>query len=333
MVTAVVMPQLGLEVTEGVVVALPVEVGVQVVKDDPVVELSTDKADTDVVAPRDGFVRRIEVAIGETVEVGATLVLLADSLDEPLEGESDPKSPGARVGAARAPEPAALEELSPLRRAIARRMTISQAIPQYALARDVDATWLLAAKAELARLDGAPGLGDMLVQALAETVVRHPALATSFVPGDGDDPPRLARRAGVNVGLAVATDRGLVVPVIRDAHELTLAAVARERARLVASARAGDLGLEDMADGTISLSNLGSFGVDRFTAMVNPGESAIVAVGRTVERLVPREQGSVAVPMLTVTMTLDHRAIDGAVGGRALTELAELLEGGMSWRT
>jgi pyruvate/2-oxoglutarate dehydrogenase complex dihydrolipoamide acyltransferase (E2) component len=312
LVTAVVMPQLGLEVTEGVVVALPVAVGVKVVKDDPVVELATDKADTDVVAPCDGFVRRLEVAVGDTVQVGATLVLLADSLEEPLEGESDGDD-----------EPAAeLEELSPMRRAIARRMTASQAIPQYALVREIDATWLLAAKTEVAGLDGAPSVNDLLVQAIAETVMRHRALGTSFVDGD---PPRLDRHAGVNVGLAVATDRGLVVPVIRDAHARTLTAIARERARLVAAARAGDLGLEEMTGGTISLSNLASFGVDRFTAMVNPGESAIVAVGRAVERA--------SVPTLTLTMTLDHRVVDGAVGGRALAELAELLEGGMSWRT
>jgi pyruvate dehydrogenase E2 component (dihydrolipoamide acetyltransferase) len=83
----------------------------------------------------------------------------------------------------------------------------------------------------------------------------------------------------------------------------------------------------------ITLSNLGSFGIDRFTAMVNPGESAIVAVGRTVDRLVPSGRGIAVAPILTVTLSCDHRVIDGATGARALSELSALLEGDMPWRS
>jgi pyruvate dehydrogenase E2 component (dihydrolipoamide acetyltransferase) len=211
-------------------------------------------------------------------------------------------------------------------------MTASQLIPQYELQRDVDASHLVAQKEASAASVTAgprPGVNDLLLQAIAEMVVRHPALATAFV----DEPePALRRHAGLGVGLAVATDRGLVVPVVEDAHEIGLAEIAARRVRLVAAARDATLSLTQMSGATITLSNLGGFGVDRFAAMLNPGESAIVAVGRVTDRVVPRGRGLAVVPTLTVTITFDHRTVDGAVGAAALAELADLLEGRMAWR-
>ena len=88
-----------------------------------------------------------------------------------------------------------------------------------------------------------------------------------------------------------------------------------------------------MGGAAATLSSLGTFGVDSFTAMLNPGESAILAVGRSFDKVVPRDRGFAVVPTVTATFTLDHRVVDGAVGAAALAELAELLEGGMRWRT
>lgn len=225
-----------------------------------------------------------------------------------------------------------LEALSGMRRVIARRMTASQLIPQYRLERDVDASHLLAEKAAqaAAATGGArPGVNDLLMQAIAEMVVRNPTLATIYV--DGPE-PGLGRHPDIAVGLAVATDRGLVVPVLHAVDQSGLRAIAAERAKLVATAREGRLSLEQMSGGAITLSNLGSFGIDRFTAMLNPGESAIVAVGRVIDRVMPRGRGLIVAPMVTVTMTFDHRTVDGATGAAALADLAELLEGGMTWR-
>ncbi len=400
--TPVLLPQLGLEVTEGRVNSVLVEVGARVQRDQPLVELETDKAVTDVVAPVDGVVVSIDVAEGDTVPVGAVLLQLATG-DEPVQAappatvlraaapeealrpspaQAPPASvaggngaaghaasaadsptrirvaPVARRAAAKlgvdlatitgtgprgritlydvegaaaatpAPLPAVTagrEELTATRRAIARRMTASQLIPQYHLVRDVDATHLLAQRDAQAKA----GVNDLLIQAIAETAARHPLLATAYVDGD---PPHLLHSASIGVGLAVATDRGLVVPVIRAAHEQGLAAIAGDRKRLVAAARAGRLSLDEMTGGTITLSSLAALGVDRFTAMVNPGESTIVAVGRTVEKLVPRGRTIAIVPTLTLTLSFDHRVVDGAVGAAALAELADLLEGGMAWR-
>jgi pyruvate dehydrogenase E2 component (dihydrolipoamide acetyltransferase) len=376
------MPQMGLEVSEATVLAVLVAPGQQVAAGEPLLEMETDKATTELEAPRAGVVAGIEVAQGDVVAVGAVVAWIAESADDaavtmpaPADGGSK-ASPGLLPRAApvarRAavalrvdltaitgtgprgritlgdveaaasngsadttapPAPAAdLEPLTKLRRAIARRMTASQLIPQYQLQRDVDATHLLAQKDASAAASTAgarPGVNDLLLQAIAETVVRHPALATTFV--DGPE-PALRRHAGIGVGLAVATDRGLVVPVIEDVHRLGLGEIAARRAPLVAAARDGTLSLAQMSGAAITLSNLGGFGVDRFTAMLNPGESAIVAVGRTSERVVPRGRGLAVVPILTVTITFDHRTVDGAVGGAALNGLAELLEGRMAWR-
>lgn len=177
------------------------------------------------------------------------------------------------------------------------------------------------------------GVVDLLVQALAEALVRHPQLAASFVPAAGEEPARFRHPAGIDVGLAVATDRGLLVPVLRGAHERTLPELVLERARLIELTRAGRLGMSDMGGAATTLSSLGTFGVDSFTAMLNPGESSILAVGRTVEKVVPRDRGLAVVPIITCTFTFDHRVVDGATGAAALSELAELLEGGMTWRT
>jgi len=383
-ITAVVVPQMGLEVSEATVLELLVTVGTQVGEDDPLLEIETEKATTEVLAPRAGFVLAIDVEPGQVVPVGDQVARIGDHADEPLTGAAAPApvaaangstaTPAARLRAApvarraaaklgvalesvagsgprgritlrdveaaavATPAPAppgdapALEPLSGLRRAVARRMTASQLIPQYQLQRDIDASHLLAQKdARAVAASGGPraGVNDLLVQAVAETVVRHPALATAFVE---DPEPALRRHVGVGVGLAVATDRGLVVPVIGAAERLGLGEIAARRQRLVAAARAGTLSLQEMSGGAITLSNLGGFGVDRFTAMLNPGESAIVAVGRIVDRVLPRGRGMAVVPTLTLSVSFDHRTVDGAVGGAALAELAELLEGGMTWR-
>jgi pyruvate dehydrogenase E2 component (dihydrolipoamide acetyltransferase) len=224
------------------------------------------------------------------------------------------------------------DSLSRLRRAIARRMTTSQSIPQYQLERDLDASHLLAQKQAIAVAAApgpTPGVNDLLIQAIAETVTRHPALASSYI---AEPEPAIVMRTHIGVGLAIATDAGLLVAVIEGAERDGLRAIAERRARLIQAARAGNLTQAEMSGGVITLSNLGGFGVDRFAAMLNPGESSIVAVGRTTDRVVPRGRGIAIVPTLTLTMTFDHRTVDGAVGAAALGELSELLEGGMTWR-
>jgi pyruvate dehydrogenase E2 component (dihydrolipoamide acetyltransferase) len=389
-ITPVVMPQMGLEVTEGTVAAICVELGATVSEGATLVELETDKALSEVPAPRAGVVDRIDVKVGDTVAVGAPLVILADERGEAsaipagdartarnervrmrsapvarraaaqlgieLAGVTgtgprgritlaDVELAAAQTPSAAAERPAAAQprsngdaaeliQLTATRRAIARRMTQSQAIPQFSLERELDATRLLADKDAFPDpQEGAPKatLNDMLVQALGEILLRHPELAGSYTEGGGGE-PMVIRRSAAGVGLAVATDRGLMVPVIRGAHERALSELAADRVRLMGAARSGRLTLAQMSGAAVTLSNLGGFGVDRFGAMLNPGEAAILAVGRTIERVVPRGRGTAIVPTLSLTLTIDHRVIDGAGGAAVLVDLADLLEGEMAWR-
>jgi pyruvate dehydrogenase E2 component (dihydrolipoamide acetyltransferase) len=226
-----------------------------------------------------------------------------------------------------------LESLSATRQSIARRLTESQLVPSYTLTREIDAGWLLAEKKRLTAAGPVKvGVLDLLLVGLAETISRHRQLAASFVPGRDGEPPAYRHPESVDLGVAVATDRGLLVPVIRGAEARTISELVLERSRLVDLTRAGRLGPADMGGAAATLSSLGTFGVDGFTAMLNPGESAILAAGRAVERLVPRERGIAVAPMISLTFTFDHRVVDGAVGGAALSELADLLEGGIEWR-
>lgn len=403
MVTDVVLPQMGLEVSEGTVTAVLVSPGDSVTEGDTVAEVETEKAIAEIAAPRTGVIVSIEIEVGDTIPVGARLMQIGDTADdtptvtaedvpEPVLASTAVASPPSsatqtsngsgrrraapiarraakefgislrelvgtgpggritlgdveRVAAERESAPAAataskassgerLEPLSATRQAIARRLTESQLVPQYTLTRDVAVAWLLAEKTRISEAGPTKvGVVDLLVQALAEALARHPQLAASFVPAADGEPAQLRHPAGIDVGLAVATERGLLVPVLRRAHERTLSELVLERARLIDLTRAGRLGLGDMGGAATTLSSLGTFGVDSFTAMLNPGESSILAVGRTVDKAVPRDRGLAVVPTLTATFSFDHRVVDGAVGAAALAELAELLEGGMTWRT
>lgn len=392
-ITQVVMPQMGLEVTEATILRVLVAVGDDVAKDDPLFEVETEKTTVDVVAPRTGVVVDLSVEAGALVPIGAVLAMLGDRREERPDFSSPhavthgpdsavvvrPATTASGAGRTSVDDattiraaPAArrlasergiaLETLSgtgprgrvtvgdveraleaagtsgaattaqPLgrrRAVIARRMTESQLIPQYALQRDVDASHVLEQKEALAATAGEIGITDLLIQAIAAMVARHPVLADAYVASPA---PAAIRRPAVGVGLAVATTEGLVVPVLRDVPALGLAEIASERRRLTEMARAGTLGPLETSGGVVTLSNLGGYGIDRFSAMLNPGESAIVAVGRVTDRVVPAGRSIGVVPMLTLAITFDHRIVDGAIGAAALADLADLLEGEMAWR-
>lgn len=131
----------------------------------------------------------------------------------------------------------------------------------------------------------------------------------------------------VHIGVAVAADRGLVVPVVRNADKKSVEEIAAESARLVDQARRGSLSLDDMQGGTFTISNLGMFGVSNFTAIINPPQVAILAVGAIEKRVVALEGDAFAVrPQMTLTMAADHRVVDGALAARFLSRLREILE-------
>jgi pyruvate dehydrogenase E2 component (dihydrolipoyllysine-residue acetyltransferase) len=213
----------------------------------------------------------------------------------------------------------AREPLSRMRRAIAERMSLSfRDVPQFSVSCDVDMT-----AANAARTDAGVSYADVLIRAVARTLRDHPRLAMRY------DPEGLVPADGIHIGIAVALDDGLLVPVLRDADTKELEVISRERASLQEGARAGKLPVDALVGAVFTISNLGQQGVDRFTAIVNPPEAAILAVGRVRDLVVARGGSAVVAPVVTLTLSVDHRVVDGAPAAAFLADLVRRLEGGL----
>jgi pyruvate dehydrogenase E2 component (dihydrolipoamide acetyltransferase) len=228
------------------------------------------------------------------------------TLPSPRRGEG--VAPGERVGT--------------VWRIMAERMTASwTSAPHFYLVREVNVarlrSWLEAARKQTgARIT----YTDLLVKLVAATLAQHPRVNVSWKDG------ALERHAEISVGLAVALEDGLVVPVIHRADTLGLQDIAARREDLVTRAQAGKLRPADIQGGVFTVSNLGMYGVDAFSAIVNPPQAAILAVGRIADRVVPVSGQPAVQPTMVLTLSCDHRALDGARGAQFLGALADLIE-------
>ena len=220
------------------------------------------------------------------------------------------------------PSPQRGEGVSTVWRIMAERMTASwTTAPHFYLVREVNVArlvaWLEAARKQTgARIT----YTDLLVKLVAATLAQHPRVNASWKDG------ALERHTEVNIGLAVALEDGLVVPVIARADTLGLKDIAARREDVVARAQAGKLRPADIQGGVFTISNLGMYGVDAFSAIVNPPQAAILAVGRIADRVVPVNGQPAVQPTMTLTLSCDHRALDGARGAQFLGALADLIE-------
>jgi pyruvate dehydrogenase E2 component (dihydrolipoamide acetyltransferase) len=212
--------------------------------------------------------------------------------------------------------------LTNVRKTIARRLTEAWQIPVFQLQASADMTRVDALVARLRERDPEVRLTvtDVLTKVCAQALMRHREVNAEFTE------EAIILHPSANVGLAVAAPQGLVVPVIRSAERLSLTEIARVRGDLVGRARENKLRAEDLESGTFTISNLGMFAVQSFTAVLNPPQAAIVAVGATEDRVVPAESGTAVRPMVTLTATFDHRAVDGAPAAAFLQTLRESLE-------
>jgi len=215
-------------------------------------------------------------------------------------------------------------------------MTLSNAtIPQFIVERAVDWTVLQAVRAKLtAELPASaakPTVNDFLLQAIARTLLAFPELNATFT-GDANSPDAaLLPATGTHIGLVVAVENGLLVPVLHDVDRIGIVELARRRNETVQRASSGKLKREELEGATFSLSNLGARGPDRFTAIISPPQSAILAVGRQRDCLVAIDGGIHVRPMSQLTLTVDHRVADGRLAADFLASLVETLEG-TNWR-
>jgi len=439
MAEEVVMPQLGLTMTEGTLVRWLKREGENVAKGEPLIEVQSDKVTMEVESTDSGMLGGIRVQEGEVVPVGQAIAYLLEPGEEVPEGEPEktapppaqpdaapeptaavPRESGERVkaspaakrvakergvelaavmgtgsggriveadvvaavekaaqpvaegrvrasplakkiakergldlkriagtgpggrivkrdvlavAAAPAPTPAAmvategeLIPLSGIKKVTAERMLESfQTAPHFYLTAEVDAGNLVELRRRLLpgveeRTGVRLSLTDLMIRIVALALREHPA-ANALWTGEA-----IQRASQANVGLAIAAPSGLLVPVIHEAGKMTISEVATRRQDLVERARSGKLALEDFEGGTFTLTNLGMYGIDVFNAILNPPQATILAVGRIADRPAVRDGQIVARPLMYVTLSSDHRQLDGVEAAQFLQRIRELVE-------
>ena len=400
MATKIIIPKLGMEMTEGSVVGWSFKEGDRVKKGDVIVQIETEKITYDVEAPASGILRRIFVDRGEARPVGELLGVIVgedETFDErefvlqkipPVSKPADePKpppyhseiesparrgegrvlatpiakrlarekgmdivtvsgtGPGGRITekdvlaaikAQQTPEQRNVQgrvevrfgttiPLTRMRGIIAERLTRSWEAPHIYLATEIDATEMgkLSGKL-LAAIKRETGekltYNDMLIRAVGLAIEKFPVLIGIF------ENDRIRIPEEINIGLAVAVEDGLVVPVVRRANQSSLTEIVRRRADLVNRARGRKLEVDDLRGGTFSISNLGMFEVDFFTAILNPPQSGILSVGKVKDTPAVKGGKVRIVPVMKLVLGVDHRVVDGAVAAGFLQEVKRTLE-------
>jgi pyruvate dehydrogenase E2 component (dihydrolipoamide acetyltransferase) len=221
--------------------------------------------------------------------------------------------------AAKAPRAAPAEEpaaLSAIARLMAERTTQSwTTTPHFFLVRDIDARPLVEARERLGK--SSITHTDLLVAIAARVLAKHPKMNATWSGG------RIQMNPGINISVAMAVKDGVVGAVIPNADRTPIAEIAAQRKELTERARSGHLRPQDLTGGTFTISNLGMHGIDAFSAIITPPQAAVLAVGRIAERVVPVDGKPGIRPMFTVTLSSDHRVVDGAQAALFLNDLAE----------
>lgn len=353
------LPDLGEGLQEATLVQWLVAEGQDVELNQPIAEIETAKATVEIPSPYEGTILRLHCTDGTTITVGTSIATYEiDAHDSTrVDGEEQrlgpiPASPAARKlarergielrdvrgsgpggrvtrddieavlraeghEAGPRPSPRSREiPLSAIRASIAERLEQAAAVPQVTTFRTVDCTELDRLRREL---DVSPL--PIVVRALAEVCIEHPPLNAAWTGSS------IRMYGRVDAGIATDTERGLVVPVVKDVGELGIGALATEISRLAAAARDGRLTAMDIGEATITVSNTGSYGSEFGTPLLNPGNAVTLALGRIAPRAIVVGGAVVARPACTLSVTFDHRALDGATVGRGLGALVELLEG------
>jgi len=231
----------------------------------------------------------------------------------------------AAAAASTTPTPTALEPLSQVARLMAERTTQSwTSVPHFFLARDVDASELIAAQKKFSEAteksqSATTTITDLLISLIARTLAKHPKMNASWT---GET---IRRNADVNISVAMAVKDGVVGAVIHKADTLKLSEISLQRRELTERARAGRLRPADITGGTFTLSNLGMYKVDAFSAIITPPQAAVLAVGTISEHVVAIDRKPAVRPVMTMTLSSDHRVVDGARAAEFLSELADAI--------
>jgi pyruvate dehydrogenase E2 component (dihydrolipoamide acetyltransferase) len=216
--------------------------------------------------------------------------------------------------------------LNRIRSVTARKLTASfREIPQFIIKKQVDLSNINKIKNTLKSIGVKISLNDFLIQAAAKALEKNELVNVYF--SDSENELKIIKNKEVNIGLAVATDNGLLVPVIRKANQLSLAEISKKRETLIKNAKSNSLSRDELTGGTFTISNLGAFDVEEFTAIVNPPETAILAVGTTIKKPIVTQDDQIEIrPTLKMIASFDHRTLDGADAAKFMKDLGQLLE-------
>ncbi|MEN0134776.1 MAG: 2-oxo acid dehydrogenase subunit E2 [Rhodococcus sp. (in: high G+C Gram-positive bacteria)] len=344
--TTVALPSLGENVTEATITRWLKAPGEYVEFDEPLLEVATDKVDTEVPSPTSGILLEILAAEDAVVEIGAALALLGAESGSGDTAATDPtplaSAPPAPPAPAATPAPTAapgdrVEKLPRIRRTIARRMVESlQTSAQLTSVVEVDIT-------AIARLRGREkeafhtrtgmklSFLPFFVAAAVEALAEHPVINSSL----DADCTEVTYHGSVHLGMAVDSDKGLMVPVIRDSEGMNISALTRAIADSADRVRTGTIRPDDLSGGTFTITNTGSRGALFDTPIINQPQSAILGIGAVVERLVPTRGASGELrievkSMAYLSLSYDHRIVDGADAARYLTSVRQRLEAGFA---
>lgn len=345
------LPDVGEGLTEGEILVWHVKVGDVVTVNQPLVEIETAKAAVELPCPFAGIVTELHAQPGEVVPVGSPIVSItgAAALHQRESvlvgyGVKHGGEPRRRTRLAKPIVPKLAKDLGVdfaeliasgepvavrgVQRAMAEAMVLSAfSAPHVTVWVDVDMTMTAGLvrrmRSHSAFIDLHPTALTIVSAALVRAAREHPRINATWV--DGPDGPVITEHAHVNLGLAADTARGLLVPVVRDADRLSLVELARAEQAIIDTARAGVSTPSDLTGSTVTLTNIGVFGVDGGTPIINPGESAILAMGRIIDKPWVVD-GEVRVrPIMQLSLSFDHRVCDGAQGSRALAGVAAFL--------
>jgi pyruvate dehydrogenase E2 component (dihydrolipoamide acetyltransferase) len=359
MAVSVVMPALEMAQESGKLVSWLKQEGEPVRKGERLLEVETDKAVVEVEAAGDGILAGVTARPGDVVQVGHTIAWLVQP-GETVPAATAAPSGGARTFQARispkarrlaqekgidigrvtgsgpggeilaadvlAAVASGAEPVSTVGRLMAERTTHSwTTAPHFFVTRDLDATALKAARERLVPLiDRSHGVTitytDLIVALVARTLTKHPRLNASWT-AEG-----IVAHEDVNIALAMAVEDAVVTAVIPRADRTAVADIAIRRRDLAERARAGRLQPADIADATFTISNLGMFDVDAFTAIIVPPQAAILAVGAIADRVVPVDGAPAVKPMMSMTLSCDHRVVDGVRAAGFMRDLATAIK-------
>ena len=302
--TPVYMPKFGMTMTEAEITEWYVRPGEEVEKGDPLLAIETEKTNVDIEAPADGYMGNQLFEEGDAAEVGSILTYVADTAEEAMadDGECPAEKPAQKTESAAPAMEANERPLPRLRKIIADNMRNSLLnSAQLTHFRDVCVDELAAYKATL---DGI-SYNDLFMKAYAIAALQYEKAKLQLV---GD---KLVEKTSMDIGMAVALEDGLIVPVIRNVDKLTLKELAAERKRVVEAAKSGNLSPADTGNAIATLSTLGAQKIDCFTPILNPPEPIIIGLGRIMKRPWVKDDQIVAANVTTFSITFDHQVLDG----------------------